>query len=373
MPRLKSTANQVLAAADGLGDATAARVRRLLARGGGPVSVEPYLGYGTRDALLVHGRVLADKGSPAPDKSHSLVENLVAAYRRFESDEVPHAKVRLTFNEQSLEVSADDEGYVRHRFEPGRPVTQGQWHEVTLGLVSPAPPDNAPEALARVLVPGSSARFGIISDIDDTVIETHVAEPLKMLVATLLKNAHQRVPFPGIAAFYRALQAGVSGNEGNPVFYLSNSPWNLYAVLVEFLRSNGLPEGPLLLRDFGDHMLFDSHRDGKEGRIRELMALYRDLRFILVGDSAEQDPEIYSSIVADAPDRVLAIYIRSVDPGAQRIAAIAELTARVARTDCELVLAADSLAAAVHAAGSGWISAEALATVEADMGRKWGD
>jgi phosphatidate phosphatase APP1 len=366
MARFSSVAKQTLARADGLSDAAKHRVRRLLGYEG-RIHVESYLGYGTPEMLLVRGRVLADKGGRPPDAGDTLLENVVEAYRRFETDEVPHARVRLRFMGMEVEAQADDEGYFRCELRPGRPLPEGLWHEVQAELVDPPSQDGS--ATVRVLVPPADSSFGIISDIDDTVIRTHVREPLKMLVATLLRNAHQRIPFEGASAFYSALHAGASGRQRNPLFHLSNSPWNLYRALEEFLRFNGLPEAPLLLRDFGDHTLFDRTReiDGKETRIRELLALYPDMRFVLIGDSAEQDPEIYSRIVASAPDRVRAIYIRSVDRSPQRLAAIARLTGEVARTNCQLVLAHDSLAAAAHAAGENLISAEALARVAAEM------
>jgi hypothetical protein len=101
-------------------------------------------------------------------------------------------------------------------------------------------------ATARVLVPSSRARFGLISDIDDTVVYSNVTRKLRMVFTAAFSNARTRKPFKGVAAFYRALHAGV-----NPVFYVSKSPWNLFAPIVEYLEVQGLPAGPVLLRDFG--------------------------------------------------------------------------------------------------------------------------
>jgi len=122
-------------------------------------------------------------------------------------------------------------------------------------LDSPSPKEDPVRASARVLVPSASARFGIISDIDDTVISTHVSNKLKMVLTVILSNEHTRKPFEGVAGLYRALQRGMTG-EDNPIFYVSNSAWNLYTLLLEFLNLQNIPLGPLLLRDFGDHLLF---------------------------------------------------------------------------------------------------------------------
>ena len=71
-----------------------------------------------------------------------------------------------------------------------------------------------------------------------------------MAKLTLLHNAHTRLPFEGVAGFYQALQRGRDGEAYNPVFYVSNSPWNLYDLLEDFLDVHGIPRGPLLLRDW---------------------------------------------------------------------------------------------------------------------------
>ena len=89
-------------------------------------------------------------------------------------------------------------------------------------------------ATGRVLVPPSDAEFGVISDLDDTVIQSDVIRKLRMLVKLALSNAHTRKPFRGVAAFYRALHRG-----RNPFFYVSKSPHNLYSPLVEFLQHQG--------------------------------------------------------------------------------------------------------------------------------------
>ena len=62
----------------------------------------------------------------------------------------------------------------------------------------------------------------------------------------------RRLPFPGVAAFLRALYAGAGGGERNPLFYVSSSPWNIYDLLSEFFSLNDIPIGPVLfLRDWG--------------------------------------------------------------------------------------------------------------------------
>jgi phosphatidate phosphatase APP1 len=106
-------------------------------------------------------------------------------------------------------------------------------------------------ATARALVPAAAARFGIVSDIDDTVIQSDATALLRMARHLLLGNARTRMPFAGVAAFYRALQAARAAMRRIPLFYVSSSPWNLYDLLIEIFEHNGIPLGPLMLRDWG--------------------------------------------------------------------------------------------------------------------------
>ena len=322
-------------------------LRALLARRRrDPVMILPYAGYGTRSRAVVCGRVLEDEGFRPAAAGERRWRNLAAFVKRMESDEVPHA--RLTVGKQ--EVKSDREGYFRAEL-PG--AFRAGWNDVPVRLAGEA----EVHATAQVLVPSPAARFGVVSDIDDTVVRSDVTRKVRMLVGIALSNARTRKPFPGVAAFYRALHRNV-----NPFFYVSKSPWNLYAPLVEYLEAQRLPAGPLLLRDFGWRM----PKAHKESAIAAILETYPRLPFVLVGDSGERDPEIYSSIVRRFPRRIRAIYIRSVNLEAKRIAAVQRLAAALAPTGCQLVLAPDTGLAAAHAAGDGLIPPEDLKAVLQD-------
>ena len=330
----------------------ASLLRRLARRWRDPVILLPYLGYGTRQQLTVCGRVLEDEGFlPAAD-ADTRWRNLVRFYKRLESDEVPNARVRATYLGFQAETVSDREGYFRVALAPRGRLGPGPWQEVQLELAG-----TDVNAAAQVLVPLKRARFGVISDIDDTVVASNVTRKLRMILTVALTNSRTRKPFAGVAAFYRALHAGV-----NPVFYVSKSPWNLYVPLLEYLEIQGLPKGPLVLRDFA----LRPQKEHKREAIEEILATYPKLKFILIGDSGEQDPEIYAEIVKRYPERIRAIYIRSVNPHPKRIAAIERLSVEVAKTGCQLVLAPEADAAAAHAAGEGLIQASELRAVSSE-------
>ncbi|HJT61124.1 MAG TPA: phosphatase domain-containing protein [Burkholderiales bacterium] len=309
-----------------------------------PIIILPYVSYGTPRKLTLRGRVLEDEGfRPAAD-ADGRWRNLIQFTKRLESDEVAGARLRAG----KTQAVTDREGYFRLElegsFRPG-------WNEVDLELLHPA----AAQTTARVLVPSKQAKFGVISDIDDTVVASNVTRKTKMILTAALSNARTRKPFKGVAAFYRALHAGV-----NPVFYVSKSPWNLYAPIVEYLEVQQLPEGPVMLRDFG----FRSPKNHKSTEIENILNTYPSLKFVLSGDSGEQDPEIYTDLMRRFPKRIRAIYIRSVN--LKRVDEIRKLALEVAKTGCQLILAEDAETAAVHAAAEGLIQASDLRAVRSE-------
>ena len=315
-----------------------------------PTLVLPYLGYGTPRRLRLSGRVLQDEGFRQATDADRRWRNVVEFVKRLESDEIPGARVIASFAGQVVEAVSDKEGYFH--IEMRTAALDAGWHQVALEL-----PDLGGSATGQVLVPPRDAEFGVISDLDDTVIQSGVMRKVRMLVELATSNARTRKPFEGVAAFYRALH-----RDRNPFFYVSNSPHNLYVPLVEFLRHQQLPEGPVLLRDFGLRM----PKAHKCRSIEDILSTYPALDFILVGDSGERDPEIYTDILGRFPERIRVIYIRSVDRSAERLAAIDKLARKVAGTRCQLVLAPDSAFAATHAAAEGLIPATKLAKVRED-------
>ncbi len=337
-----------------------------------PLVIHAYRGYGTSERVRVRGRVLEDEGIPAAGERDSAWRNVLSAVRRLESDEVPGARVGIRFAGATQELVTDAEGYFDTWLAP-REALHGDalWHDVALELLAPrdlAVP--SPVAIGRVLVPPATAKLGVISDLDDTVVQTGATDARALLRSVFLANARTRLPFAGVASLYRALQEGTDGGQNNPVFYVSSSPWNLYDVLAEFLAIREIPEGPIMLRDWGlssRELLPTSHGSHKIEAIRAIIELYPTLPFVLIGDSGQEDPEIYREIVARYPSRILAIYIRNVTPDARRADRIRALAREVAEARSELLLAADTGEVAAHALDRGWIDAAALERVLSDV------
>jgi phosphatidate phosphatase APP1 len=329
-----------------------------------PYHVVPYRGYGRPGRILVLARVLEDEGLAAPDVRHGKVRNLLTMLKRMESDPLPRARVRVSPPGGDRELMADEEGFVREWLNADLEAAGDSWGSVRLQLLHPSQ-GAGPASVAPILLPPSSAAYGVISDMDDTVLQSEVTNFLRAARMVLLENARTRLPFAGVAAFYRALREG-SGAAGNPIFYVSSSPWNFYDLISGFLEAEEIPPGPLLLRDWELGLSLLRNEAHKSSHIREILETYPGLPFILVGDSAQEDPEIYARVVAAHPARILAVYIRNVEPRPERAAAIGRLAEAVKAAGSTLVLADDTLTVASHAAAHGWIRRETLPEIRGE-------
>lgn len=191
---------------------------------------------------------------------------------------------------------------------------------------------------------------------------------------TFLNNAHTRLPFAGVSEFYRSLQLGRNGKRNNPFFYVSSSPWNLYDLLIDFLDLNSIVEGPLLLRDYGLDEFPEkaSHTSHKLKEIENILIAYPKLNFVLVGDSGQDDPKIYSEIVTKFPDRILAIYIRDVQVADKERIAV-EVSKGLGTTNVEMIIVDNTVEAGEHALKIGLIYKEAIPEIIVDKKKDKGE
>lgn len=332
-----------------------------------PLQIVTFRTYGTARKIYIKGRILEDKEIAGAGDKDTVFDNLLNMYKRFESDEVRGAKLKVFLEDEVHEVTSDEEGYFILDLHPLHPIiNEDLWHPVPLELIySPLLHTPALKANAEVMIPPPDAEYGIISDIDDTVVKTNATSLLAMSRITFLNNAKTRLPFAGVAEFYRSLQLGKNGKPNNPFFYVSSSPWNLYDLLKDFLELNSIPAGPLLLRDFGfDHQKEDSdHMGHKFKEITQILETYPQLKFVLIGDSGQEDPNIYSEVVKQFPDRILAIYIRDVQlPERKKIAF--DVSQSMQDHKVEMVIVENTVEAARHAVKIGLIDKERLRDIE---------
>lgn len=323
--------------------------------GSDPVIITPYGGYANDKTLHALARVLEDKNTRVSEQDSKL-RNLWNSFKRLESDEKASEKVIVKWSNGQQTLISDNEGYVtlNRPYEPAFNDADNAWIPLTYQLIQND--EVSFETTSTILKPGENIEFGVISDLDDTILITGVTSFLKwrLVINSLFRGSHSRKAFDGAAHFYQSLKKGSSGKADNPFFYLSNSPWNLFEYLNNFLSRNEFPKGVLLMRDFGlEHWRKKTLvQKNKYLKVKHLLETYPNMKFILIGDAGEHDTDIYLSIAKEFPSRILAIYIRSVS-SKSRIARIERLIEN--ETDVEVSIINHNDEALSHARENGFI------------------
>ncbi|MFA0963302.1 App1 family protein [Roseivirga sp. BDSF3-8] len=336
-----------------------------------PPRILPFRGFGNLNEMHIRGRVVEDKGLSKPDQSDGVWANMKAMYKRYTSNEIPYCTLKVNFFDQEKIVNANEEGYFRADFTwKGLPEHQNEWFQVQISLEDDEYKKFGDiKAAGEAMVPLSGSQYGVISDVDDTILVSKATTLYRKLRLMLMKNAHTRLPFEGVSAFYRALQRGDCQTCYNPIIFVSSSSWKLYDLLVDFCRVKGIPKAPFMLRQSRlDEFKFisDIHKNHKMIQIQRIMETFSDLQFVLIGDSGQKDAEIYKCVVEDYPGRVKQIYIRDV-VGPKRHEYIKGISTELKeKHGVDMCLVKNTVEAAEDAAAKGLISREDLPAIRGE-------
>lgn len=339
-----------------------------------PVQIQVFRSFGIPDLLQLRGRVVERKGTAGTTEKSSVWRNIVDTLHRLESNEIPGARLRARFGGKSWETTSDQEGYFVFSIEPEEPLEPG-WHEVEVELLESVGKPHKRRVRGRVLVPSPDAEFAVVSDLDDTVVESKSTELLQEIAILFGDGARERIVFPGIPAFYRALSQGPDDEGQNPIFYVSKSGWNLNDLFEELMEINDIPLGPVFLDDLclvEKRSALMGSSEHKFTTIDLLVRTYPELPFVLIGDSGKRDPEVYLDIVEKHPGRVQAIYIRDVSPP-ERDSEVRAIAERLEKLGVPMLRVENTLQAAEHAVERGYISRKGLEEVRQEVESQQGD
>ena len=276
--------------------------------------IKVYHGYGHINKMTIYGHVLKLGPQPRRRYTKSVIRNTLALLRLFIVKPFPHANVQIEWEGTVYKTKTDTDGFFRFEWKDKPPLPHG-WHTVVVKMV-----DNGGQEITRgegaIYIPYAT-QYGFISDIDDTFLISHSANLRKRLFVLFTQNARSRKPFDDSVRHYQLLAKGnMSPDAPNPFFYVSSSEWNLYDYILEFTTVNGMPRGVFLLnvlKRFSSLLKTgQSNHHTKFTRIVRILETYPQQRFVLLGDSSQQDPYIYASIVEHFPKRIHAVYIRDV-------------------------------------------------------------
>lgn len=297
-----------------------------------PVRLQPFFGHRSAARLTISARALRSGHTKFDAKGRVRAMRTMLA--QFASHEVAGLDVRLELRGPggtTIERHGvtDGEGYVRFdvALEPQWPLpADPAWEVACLHWLTP----EGPQCIeGYVLAPGQVTQLAVVSDIDDTIVETGITGGVRAVAKNwrrvLAELPDERIAVPGADVFFGALGGGAvlaePGGAGTrypathrPFFYISSSPWNLFPYLVAFQQSRKLPLGPLFLRDWGlNRATFgsESHGGHKRAALDQLLAFYPAMRFALIGDDTQGDLPAYADTVTEHPGRVAAVFIRT--------------------------------------------------------------
>ncbi|KAI5953163.1 hypothetical protein KGF54_002534 [Candida jiufengensis] len=154
---------------------------------------------------------------------------------------------------------------------------------------------------------------GIISDIDDTIKHTGVVGSRKILMRNLLTGTFDSWTIKNIINWYKDIYS----KSGVNFFYVSNSPWQLYDCIYEYMNKVQLPIGSIHLKKYlGNIMsiILEPSLSRKRKILDKILTDFPEKKFVCIGDSGEVDLEAYTYIAAKYTNQVSAIYIRIVGP-----------------------------------------------------------
>ena len=149
----------------------------------------------------------------------------------------------------------------------------------------------------------------VISDIDDTIKHSAVGSGAKEIFRNTFIRDLGDLTIEGVQQWYKRLE-----NMGVNFHYVSNSPWQLYPVLVSYFSMAGLPPGSFHLKQYSGMLqgIFEPVAERKKSTLSRIMQDFPDRKFILVGDSGEADLEVYTDVVVGNPARIIGVYIRDI-------------------------------------------------------------
>jgi len=322
--------------------------------GNAPLRVQPFFGFRGEGRLSLTARALRSREPRFA--SRSFLRDFRTMLSQYTSREVPGIEIELEYHLGDGEpitraVTTDDEGYARFDLSFASPRARPcdtVWEKAVLRWKAVAGEHEEGEATAHILAPGTRAGLGIISDIDDTIMETGITGNFRAIARNwkrvMAQMPGERILVPGAVNFYSALGGHPDEtipathvaehiepqSRKRPVFYVSSSPWNLFSYLVTFKQQRDLPLGPIMLRDWG----FNRRTLGSQGHgwhkleaIKQILDHYPDLRFALIGDDTQKDLVAFAEIVAARPEQVAAVFIRTVSWASPNEAQLAARTA----------------------------------------------
>lgn len=388
------TPSFLLALTSSVGEASSRILARALEEWGFIPGIVGFGGHGSTRRARILGRVIMERTA---DQRSWLAER--RGWRQFFDAQVPRQPVLVTVGRQRRITFADRGGYIDltiegHGLTPGwhdawiQVLHEGDLHALGIGEGESLTTQDAlrlsgqtghgsqriragKPVCVSLRIAGDNEKFGVVSDIDDTVMVTMLPRLLTAARHSFVDRMSSREAVPGMAGFLTCLadmahrqasantqalhrqasaestvpqasthtqathpqtkgkqtpvtsadpqnsQTSADSQHGAlhaPLIYLSTGAWNVVPALRDFLGRLNYPRGGFLMTDFGPSNTgwFRSGFEHKRRELRRLARMFPSMKWYLVGDDGQRDPEIYAEFAREHPENVAGIAIRSL-------------------------------------------------------------
>ncbi|KAI5121638.1 hypothetical protein M0805_001166 [Coniferiporia weirii] len=178
-------------------------------------------------------------------------------------------------------------------------------------------PQSSQEPITRsvLAVPVTHSEVRLISDIDDTIKLSNILGGARAVFRNVFVKRLEELVIRGMGEWYTNMWA-----RGVRFHYVSNGPFELLPVINEFIAVSSLPQGSIRLRSYAGRSLFNGFLSApamrKRDGIVDVLNSFIGARFILVGDTGEQDLELYAQLAGERHNQILAVFVRDANgPG----------------------------------------------------------
>ncbi|KAF9525117.1 hypothetical protein CPB83DRAFT_885775 [Crepidotus variabilis] len=178
---------------------------------------------------------------------------------------------------------------------------------------TPATPVLTPPPLITVTrIPVTHSPIRVVSDIDDTVKYAGILGGARAAFHNVFVKDLKDAVIPGMGEWYAMMYS-----RGVRFHYVSNGPFSVLPMLNEFFELSQLPPGSIKLKSYAGRSIFSGLTSAPAARKRagvvEVLDSFPDSRFFLIGDTGEQDLELYTEIAKERPNQILAVFLRDAD------------------------------------------------------------
>ncbi len=272
------------------------------------VAIDVHYAYGAGGILYLQGRLREDEHDEPARADDSHLSSLKKHIDRMHVHELKREPMVVSVQGARYQIKSDAEGY----FALEKKLIDAGQANLDLELQLPK---RGFSQRVRVDNFNGHAQFGVISDFDDTVIISDVENKVTLLKNALASNPSQRTPVAGVADLFTKISQRSTTAATMPMFFVTGSPRQIQDDISQFLQLHHFPPAVIITKKInaekGNDPLSDQFKY-KTSHISALLEQMPTVRFVLVGDDGEKDPEVYREIQRRYPAQVAAIWINPV-------------------------------------------------------------